>query len=201
LSEKTTEQPVGSAPNIPWRSSLGGAREEARQSGKLVFVYLWHHFCGGSKTMGERTYPDETARSYLERHFVPVRFNTIEDPSVPADFGSGWTPTLIVEDAEGREHRRSQGYLDPERFVGELSLARVKDAVDRHDYEAARERAGEALKKTAGDPWREPEVLYWKAVADFEVSEDRDDLTGGWEPLMERFPGSEWAKKASYVRE
>ncbi len=96
MSEKTAEQPVGSAPNIPWRSSLGEAWEEARQSGKLVFVYLWHHFCGGSKTMGERTYPDETARSCLERHFVPVRFNTIEDPSVLADFGSGWTPRPLL---------------------------------------------------------------------------------------------------------
>jgi uncharacterized protein YyaL (SSP411 family) len=200
LSEKTTEQPVGSTPNIPWRLSLQEAREEARGSGKLVFVYLWYHFCGGSKTMGERTYPDEVARSYLEQHFVPVRSNTIEEPEIPADFNSGWTPTLIIEDAEGREHRRSQGYLDAQRFVGELSLARLKDAVDRHDYEAARERAEEVLESTVVDPEREPEALYWKAVAELEISGDRDDLTGGWGPLMDRFPESDWAKKASYVR-
>lgn len=200
MSEQQTEQPIGSAPNIPWRSSLREAREEADRSGKLVLVYLWHHQCGGSKTMGESTYPNEAVESYLERHFVPVRFNTIEEPDVEADFGSGWTPTLIVEDLDGREHRRSQGYLDTPRFIGEMSLARLKDAIDRHDYEAASERAEGALEKTAGDPEREPEALYWKAVATFEISGDRDDLTGGWEPLLDGFPHSEWAKKASYVR-
>lgn len=147
--------------------------------------------------MGERTYPDEAAKSYLEEHFVPVRFDTLEEPEVEAGFG--WTPTLIVEDPEGREHRSSQGYLDVRRFVGELSLARLKDAIDRHDYEAAAERAGEALYRTAGDPNREPEALYWRAVAAFEASGDRDDLSGGWEPLMDGFPESEWAEKAVYV--
>ncbi len=98
--------------------------------------------------MGERTYPDEAAESYLERHFVPVRYNTIEEPEVEADFNSGWTPTLIVEDPEGHEHRRSQGYLDTPRFTGEMSLARLKDAIDRHDYKAAAEKAEEALERT-----------------------------------------------------
>lgn len=53
---------------------------------------------------------------------------------------------------------------------------------------------------TLGDPHREPEALYWKAVAAFAVSGDREDLTGGGEPLLDGFPESEWAKKASYVR-
>lgn len=150
--------------------------------------------------MGERTYPDEAVRSYLERNFVPVRFNTIEEPEVEAGFDSGWTPTLIVEDPDGREHRRSQGYLDVRRFIGELSLARLKDAIDRHDYEVASDLAEEALERTAGDPEREPESLYWKAVAAFELTGDREDLESGWEPLLEQFPESEWAKKASYVR-
>jgi hypothetical protein len=200
LSKSYTEEPVGSAPNIPWRTSFEEAREEARREGKLVLVYLWHHHCGGSKTMGERTYRDEAAKSYLEWGFVPVRFNTIEESEVEAGFDSGWTPTLIVEDPEGREHRRSQGYLDVRRFVGELSLARLKDTIDRHDYETASELAEEALERTAGDPEREPEALYWKAVAAFEVTGDRDDLIGGWEPLLDKFPDSEWAKKASYIR-
>lgn len=104
MSEQSAEQPpIGSAPDIPWRASL----EEARD-GKLILVYLWHHYCGGSRSMGEKTYPDESARSYLERYFVPVRFNTIEEPDVARGFSSGWTPTLIVEDADGWENRRSR---------------------------------------------------------------------------------------------
>lgn len=176
------------------------AREGARRGGKLVLIYLWHQNCGGSNTMGQTTYPDPAAEGYIEEHFVPVRFNTIEQPEVERGFDSGWTPTLIVEDAEGREHRRSQGYLDTSRFVGEMALARLKSAIDRHEYEDAVGLSEEALLRTAGDPARYPEALYWAAVAAFEVSGDRQDLTGGWEPLLDGFPESEWARKAGYVR-
>ncbi|CAA9444251.1 MAG: hypothetical protein AVDCRST_MAG14-228 [uncultured Rubrobacteraceae bacterium] len=89
-----------------------------------------------------------------------MRFNTLEEPEVEAGFDSGWTPTLIVEDPEGREHWRSQSYLDVRRFVGELPLARLKGAIDRHDYETVSGLAEEALgRRTAGDPEREPEAL------------------------------------------
>ncbi|MDP8972768.1 MAG: DUF255 domain-containing protein [Actinomycetota bacterium] len=80
--------------NIRWRDSLQEAREEARSEGKLLFVFLCHHNCGGSKTMGEITYPDGVVRAYLEEHFVPVRFNTIERPEVEESFNSGWTSTI-----------------------------------------------------------------------------------------------------------
>lgn len=176
------------------------ARQEAHGEGKLVLVYLWHHNCGGSRTMGEVTYPDREVEDYIERHFAPVRFNTLEEPEVERSFNSGWTPTLIFEDAEGREHRRSQGYLDAGRFLGEMALTRLQEAIDRHAYESAAELSKEALERTGGDGARYPEALYWAAVAAFEVSGDRGDLTGGWEPLLEEYPESEWAKRASYIR-
>jgi hypothetical protein len=40
---------------------------------------------------------------------------------------------MTVDDAEDRGHRRSQGYLDPKRFLGEMILAWPENAVDRHD--------------------------------------------------------------------
>ncbi len=94
--------------NVRWRSSLEEARDEARRDGKLVLIYLWHHECGGSKTMEAETYPEDSVRGYIEEHFVPVRFNVLEQPEVAKRLDSGWTPTIIVEDAEGREHRRSE---------------------------------------------------------------------------------------------
>ena len=141
--------------SVRWRSSLEKAREEARRDGKLVLIYLWHHNCGGSKTMEAETYPDGGVREYTEQRFVPVRFNVLEQQEMAERFDSGWTPTIIVEDAEGREHRRSQGYLDPERFVGELSLACLMDAIDGCDFEVASRRLGETQERTstrAGSP-------------------------------------------------
>ncbi len=186
--------------DLHWRDSLEEAREEARRDGKLVLIYLWHHNCGGSRTMGTDTYPDGTVRSYVEEHFIPIRFNVLERPETEDRFNSGWTPTVIVEDAEGREHRRSQGYLNPRRFVGELALSRLKDAIDRRDFGSAFERSGNALKQTEDDPARRSEALYWSAVAAYRVSGDRNDLIEGWNDLLEMFPRSEWAERAGYIR-
>lgn len=196
-----TEQGVGSAPNIGWRGSLEAARAESRREDKLVLIYLWHQNCGGSATMGNRTYPEPEVESYIEQHFAPIRFNTIEQPEMEAALGSGWTPTLIVEDADGNEHRRSQGYLDVERFLGQMALSRLQAALDHRDFEAASGLAEEALRLTKGDPHREPEAMYWSAVAAYKLGgNDREALTGGWEGLLDRFPGSEWAKRAGYIR-
>ncbi|HTE20754.1 MAG TPA: thioredoxin family protein, partial [Armatimonadota bacterium] len=61
------------------------------------------------------TYPDPAVEAYIEEHFIPVQFNVSEQPEAMEQFNTPWTPTLIVQDAEGREHRRAQGYLDPKR--------------------------------------------------------------------------------------
>src|ERR671929_835427 len=98
--------------------------------------------------MGAVTYPDPKVEREINEHFIPVQFNVVEQPEVMDQFNTPWTPTLIVQDAEGREHRRSQGYLDPARFLGEMSLAWLKDAIDRQDYAAAQQRTKEALERT-----------------------------------------------------
>ncbi len=186
--------------SLGWRGSLEEARGEARENGKLALIFLWHHNCGGSKTMDEVTYPDDAVRRYVEDHFVPVRFNVLEVPEMEDRFGSGWTPTLIVQDPEGHEHRRSQGYLDPRRFLGEMVLARLANAIYHRAFDAARERSGEALELTRNDREREPEATYWSAVVAYKLSGDREDLIKGWNFLLERFPESEWAQRAGYIR-
>ena len=151
--------------------------------------------------MGAVTYPDPAVEQYLRDHFIPVQFNVAEQPEVMDQFNTPWTPTLIVQDADGREHRRSQGYLDPGRFLGEMSLAWLKDAIDRRDFNAARERSTEAMDRTKGDPTREPEALYWSSVAAYKASEDPNNLLQGWNRLMDQFPQREWARRVEFIRQ
>ena len=146
------------------------------------------------------TYPQPDVQTFIREHFVPVQFNVLERPDAKREFNSGWTPCLIVQNADGREHRRSLGYLDPRRFLGEMALALVMDAIDGQDWPASKPRAEEALRRTEGDRWREPEALYWHAVATYMTSQDHTGLRDGWERLMHRFPDSEWAKKAEFIR-
>lgn len=150
--------------------------------------------------MGAGTYPDPEVEKLIRDHFVPVQFNVVEQPDVMDRFGTPWTPTLIVEDADGREHRRSYGYLDAKRFLGEMALARLKDAVDRRDFAAAKALTEETLAQTAGDPAREPEALYWSSVAAYKTSSDPAHLMAGWNRLLEKFPDNEWARRVEFIR-
>jgi hypothetical protein len=150
--------------------------------------------------MGAVTYPDPDVERTIEEHFIPVQFNVVEQPEVMDRFNSAWTPTLIVQDAEGREHRRAEGYHDPKRFLGEMSLAWLKAAINRRDFAAARDRARATLEMTHGDPAREPEALYWAAVARYKASNDPKNLIEGWNRLLDEFPQSEWARRAEFIR-
>jgi hypothetical protein len=151
--------------------------------------------------MGAVTYPNPEVKRYIQQHFIPVQFNVVEQPAVMEQFNASWTPTLIVQDPEGREHRRSQGYLDSQRSLGEMALARLKDAIDRQDFKAAQERSREALERTKGDAEREPEAQYWASVAAYKANEDPNQLVQGWNRLLDQFPRSEWAKRAEFIRQ
>lgn len=150
--------------------------------------------------MGAVTYPNPDVQRYIEQHFIPVQFNVAEQPEVIDRFNSAWTPSLIVQDADGREYRRSLGYLDPHRFLGEMSLARLMESVHRRDFKAAHERATEALDRTKGDASREPEARYFAAVTAYKVGGDVEKLRDGWNRLLDQFPDSDWAKKAEFIR-
>jgi hypothetical protein len=151
--------------------------------------------------MGTVTYPNTDVAQFIDAHFVPVQFNVETDPGAMERFTSHWTPTIIVQDAGGTEHRRSQGYLDPKRMLGEMALGLLKDAVDRGDFEAAKQRVADAERFTAGDAEREPETKYWASVVAYKSTNDPNNLMKGWNDLLDRYPDSEWAKRAEFIRQ
>ena len=150
--------------------------------------------------MGAVTYPNPEVERVIREQFVPVQFNVVEQPEVMDQFNGHWTPTLIVQDAEGREHRRTQGYLDPPRFLAEMALARLQDAINESRFDAVPALAREAQERSKGDPTREPEAIYWSSVAEYKASHDGNKLLAGWNRLLDEFPQSEWAKRAEFIR-
>jgi hypothetical protein len=151
--------------------------------------------------MGAVTYPDKDVEAEIREDFVPVQYNIVDHPERMEQFHAHWTPTIIIQDAAGEEVRRSEGYLDAKRLLGELALARVKAAVESAHFKEAKRLAPDAVKTTEGDPTRAPEALYWSAVASYKASEDPNNLVAGWNKLLDTYPDSEWAKKASFIRD
>jgi hypothetical protein len=58
----------------------------------------------------------------------------------------------------------------------------------------------EFLERAKGDLQREPEAIYWSAVAAYKSSDDPKNLLGGWNRLLDEFPESEWAKRVAFIR-
>lgn len=150
--------------------------------------------------MGAVTYPDPRVKSLMQRAFVPVRLDVDADAAARRAFGSARTPTLLVLDADGREWRRHSGFLDPDRLLAQLSLARLVEALERQDYEAAGRRLGDARRWAEADPELRAEALYHTAMAAYRSSEDPAELSAGWRRLLDEFPGSEWAERVAFLR-
>lgn len=187
------------ADGIRWHGSLEDARTDAGERGTLVLIDLFDPGCGGCARMGESTYPNPDVQRYVQQHLSALRFNVVDDPDVMDLFDAAWTPGLIVQDAEGREYRRSFGYLDAPRFLGEMALARLAESIHRRDHPAARERAVEAVKLTKGDRWRQPEALYFGSIAAARAANAPARLVDGWTQLITEFPDSDWARKAEVI--
>lgn len=150
--------------------------------------------------MGAVTYPDPAVQQYVREHFVPVKFDVVEHPEAMLRFNTPWTPTLLVQDPEGREHRRSQGFLDARRFLAEMGLARLVSAINLQFFGRAHTLAREARILADGDPQREPEALYWGSVAAYKATGDSANLLSGWTELLDDFPASDWARKVEFLR-
>lgn len=151
--------------------------------------------------MGAVTYPNHEVERYIQDSFIPVQYDVTQNKTAADQFNSSWAPTIIVQDADGREYRRSFGYLDPRRMLGELALARLHRSIHRQDLRDATERVHDALERTRGDAAREPEVLYFGAVVAYKSTGNAEQLKDGWNRLFKEFPESDWTKKTEFIRQ
>lgn len=146
------------------------------------------------------TYPDREVQSLIRDHFVPVQFNVIDDPGAMESFNSAWTPSILIRDTDGNEHRRSLGYLDAKRFLAEARLGLLQASINRQEWAEASRHAESAIDACRGDSLREPEAAYWQGVVAYKSTGDVQGLLDGWNRLIDRHPGSEWALKAGFIR-
>ncbi len=143
------------------------------------------------------TYPTPSVAEFIEGNLVPVRVR-FDDP-LAEEFGLSWTPTLIILDAEGKEHQRSVGFLAPEELVPSLMLGIAKS----HFESGAYDEALSTLEALVGSyPWSgaAPEAVYLRGVAGYKRTHTAEPLKAAYEQLRARYPDSEWARRASPYR-
>ena len=132
----------------------------------------------------------------ISTNFVPVKIHIKEQKQTFDRFGALWTPTQIILDLNGVERHRIEGFLPVEDFLArlELGLARVA-------FEDKRFAEAERRYRTICDEYPHtgaaPEACYWAGVSAYKATNQPQHLKETLDVLRERYPDTEWARRAS----
>lgn len=148
--------------------------------------------------MGAVTYPDERVAKFLSLNFVPVQIET-SNTAMMQRFSVSWTPTLIVLDADGREHYRAVGFFTPEDMIATFLTAKGRWALDTDQLTDARAIFEEVISCYA-DRDAAAEAIFFLGVAKYKMSHDPKPLRETYDELKAKFPQSLWTKQADHYR-
>lgn len=144
--------------------------------------------------MGAVTYPDKAVIDFISNRLIPVQLLSDAQPYA-TDFNVRWTPTVIVLDEDGKEHRRLVGFLPPSDFIPEMLLGIAKTEFDLNNFEKALLDM-EKLLSNYPQSQAAPEALYLKGVALYKSTHDPKHLKDAYEQLRQKHPNSEWTQRA-----
>jgi hypothetical protein len=125
-----------------------------------------------------------------------VRIHIKEQPAVFKRFGARWTPTLLVTDPEGVERHRIEGFLPADDLLAQLELGIGKIEFAHEHFDKSRDLFKSDFEhhpKAAAVP----EARYWMGVSEYKRTNDGRPLVETAKVLHEKYPDSEWARKAS----
>lgn len=144
--------------------------------------------------MGAVTYPQAEVARFVDLNFIPVQIE-VSNTALMQKYAVSWTPTLLVLDADGKEHYRSVGFLGPEALIATLAVAKGRYYLDLEQYPEARAMFEEVIT-SARVPEVVPEAIFFNAVAQYKETHNPKPLRQAYETLTAQYPGSDWTKRA-----
>ncbi|NUN23538.1 MAG: thioredoxin family protein [Candidatus Jettenia caeni] len=142
------------------------------------------------------TYPHPAVIDYINKHFIPVRYNIQTNPDIKNTYRLLWAPTVIVLDLNGTDYHRFNGFLPPDEFIPQLEFGIAKMALEKQDLKAAKIQFTSVVEKYPQSDIA-PEAQYWVGVVDFQLTHDVSTEINAWKKIQEHYPGSIWARKVS----
>jgi hypothetical protein len=140
------------------------------------------------------TYPDPRVFDFIEKRMIPVRV-AFNDQPLATDFNVKWTPTLITLDTQGKEHHRTLGFLSPEELIPSLLLGMAKCHFDLDETEEALKPLNAILQDYPQSD-AAPEAVYLRGVSTYKNTRNAAPLKEAYELLKDRYPSSQWTKRA-----
>ncbi|MCF6158062.1 MAG: thioredoxin family protein [wastewater metagenome] len=142
------------------------------------------------------TYPNPAVIEYLNKNFIPVRFNVQAHTDIVRKNRILWAPTILILDSNGIEYYRFNGFLPPDEFIPHLEFGLAKMALEKQDIKTAN-RQFRMVVDTYPKSDIAPEAQYWFGVTEFQITHDVCSEVNAWRKITEDYPNSIWAKKVS----
>ena len=127
--------------------------------------------------------------------FIPVRINSQKQGEVFKKYLVSWTPTVLVLDAEGREHGRFSGFLPPQELCARMILDGAKTVMTLENFSLAIKCFDDIVEKYQGT-FAVPEAIFYSTAAKYLSSHEPNVLKEGLLLLRKNFPDSEWTLRA-----
>jgi FKBP-type peptidyl-prolyl cis-trans isomerase 2 len=105
---KVTPAPTGS---IDWIDDHDKGLEQARQTGRPVFLILHADWCGWCKKTFSETIPDPRITA-LKEHFVWVKVNSDKEQKYKQHYGQEGFPMMVLLNPDGSVLKKIDGYRD-----------------------------------------------------------------------------------------
>lgn len=144
------------------------------------------------------TYPDEQVSRYIGDSFVALRMPSDAKPYAE-EFQVKWTPNIFVLDQAGNSHHSFVGFIPPEEFIPALELGLAKVDFDQDCLEDCQNHLNRILSSYPRSA-SAPEAVYLLGVTRYKVTGQGGPLKEAYFQLQERYPDSEWTRKASPYR-
>jgi thioredoxin-related protein len=144
--------------------------------------------------MGAVTYPNPGVAKFIDLNFIPVQVE-ISNKELTEKYNISWTPAILVLDADGKEHYRSVGFLQPDLFIATFEVGKGRYYLDLEKFAEARAQFEEFIERCPV-PEVLPEAIFFRAVATYKQTHDAKPLKEAYNTLSAKYPGSEWAKRA-----
>ena len=142
------------------------------------------------------TYPNQSVVDYINKNFIPVRFNVQTNADVKNKYRILWAPTILVLDSHGIEYYRFNGFLPPDEFIPQLEFGLGKMALEKQDIKTASAQLKMVVDKYPKSDIA-PEAQYWVGVIEYQITHDVNAEVKAWKKIKEYYPHSIWAKKIS----
>lgn len=107
------DHPVGE-PDLVWQKWSPSAFNKARKENKLVLLDLTAKWCTYCKKMDQVTYRDPRVTRMIRNHYIPVRADEAEYPSLARRYAKLGRPTTVIYSGDGTEIIKRRGYLKPQ---------------------------------------------------------------------------------------